>query len=433
MIDFDVTFNSKNQVYDFVIDLVNDGSVDAMIDKITETGNELGDLSFTYTYANYFKINDDETKETVPVKVGDPLYANSKKSVRVVIKPAITENEYEIIEEKNYHLTLGIEFAQLDTTKTINTYEENTDFNFEIYQDETLCPRNGAENIDPTTHHTLYIDPNGGTYDGSTNPDQVELWKNQTYALKSVSKETTFNGAVPIYYIATWEITPVGTNFNTDTNTIKMEDTDIYAKAIWIETDAVARIEETYYQTIQAAFNAATAGDMIYLLRDTTESPINRNLEDITLNLDGYKVTGTLTNNGRLTLVNNNADETSESWFKNENGYGMINNGIFSLANKDDNIEKNKIALIGSADLGGVGLKNNATFNFYDGYLEGYIGLDGIYNDVPDKDDGEEKDIYAIVDHNNERDCQKVYVGPQPALVVAKTEEQLPGTEQKII
>ena len=416
-------FKSANDVYDFIVDLENEGTVDAIISNIAETGNEDNELVFSYTYLNYSETVG-SAKKAVSLKVNDPLYAGTSKSVRISISLNENGQEYITKEAKEYNLKLEITFSQLDGDRTINEYENNTEFGLELYEAEEC-------NINPNEKHLLHIDPNGGEYDGHTEPFTIELWNNQMYKFKTPTKETTYNGNVPINYQPSWEVNPVDT-YNNGINSVKMGYDDIYAKVIWTEMDAVAKIirteGEVFYPTIQDAFNDAHNDEIIILLRNTTESPINRNLEDITLNLDGYKVEGTLQNNGRLTLVNlkekeNEEDEEPVSWFKNENGTGMINNGIFTLGIKDDNINKTNIALIGSAENGGIGLKNNGTFNFYDGYLEGFIGLDGIYNDVPDKDNGETKDIYAIVDHNAIRDCQHVYVGPQPDLVVAKTEE----------
>ena len=456
IIEFKPIFKSANDTYDFIVDMKNDGTVDAIIDSITETGNEENELIFSYTYLNYTQTNENDIKSVVPLRVGDSLPAGTTKKVRIVVTPNEKGAEYLYVtkEEKEYTLKLEITFAQLDNEDIVNEYVENTEFGMDVYEEECVD--------DPTEKYVLHIDPNGGVYDNHTEEFEINLWKGQTYKFLTPTKATEYDGEIPRNFVPSWEVNPEST-YNSIAKSVTMNNyaeeienvKHVYAKVKWTETNAVALIKrvengsvsKVYYSSIQDAFNDARDNEEIYLLVGSsddpyTESPINRNLNNITLNLNGYQVNGTLQNNGRLTLINEeDIDEVNKveygpeevSYFINENSFGMINNGVFTLGIKDDYINKENLALIGSAKKGGVGLKNNGTFNFYDGYLEGFIGLDGIYNDVPEKDNGVLKDIYAIVDHNVVRDCQHVYVGPQPALVVAKTEEEIPGSDKKVI
>ncbi|MDO4332020.1 MAG: SpaA isopeptide-forming pilin-related protein [Eubacteriales bacterium] len=69
--------------------------------------------------------------------------------------------------------------------------------------------------------------------------------------------------------------------------------------------DGAARIGDTYYETIQKAVDAAGQGDIIYLLKDHTESVIVE--KDIIFDMNGYTLTGSGTNifrvlSGSLTL-----------------------------------------------------------------------------------------------------------------------------------
>ena len=71
------------------------------------------------------------------------------------------------------------------------------------------------------------------------------------------------------------------------------------------------------------------------------------------------------------------------------------------------NIISDYVRLIGTT----TGIKQNGVFNFYDGFLEGDVGLEGGYNSAPFYHDTfDDKDVYyfPFVDHNWIKDCQHV-------------------------
>ena len=71
--------------------------------------------------------------------------------------------------------------------------------------------------------------------------------------------------------------------------------------AVWNTTSSIARINNTYYSSIQSAINSSQNGDTIILMGDTNER-INNN-KNITLNLDHYTLKGKITNDSSGTLT----------------------------------------------------------------------------------------------------------------------------------
>ncbi len=77
---------------------------------------------------------------------------------------------------------------------------------------------------------------------------------------------------------------------------------DVTLTAEWNIEDYVARINDVYYVTLQAAFDNAYYEDEIYLLKDITENTVN--YATVTLNLDKHRIFGTIENSGTLTILN---------------------------------------------------------------------------------------------------------------------------------
>lgn len=150
-----------------------------------------------------------------------------------------------------------------------------------------------------------------------------------------------------------------------------------------IPRNVVARIERTQklYESIMEAHRAAEANDVITLLVDTQE--IVTNSKTVTLDLNNHTITGSLTNTyaGNITLINGEIN--------NPNGAAVVNNGTLTMGVNDYNpdtgealIDNNNVRLIGTT----IGLQqtsNNYRFYYYDGYIEGDIGMAGGYDGAP--------------------------------------------------
>jgi len=148
-----------------------------------------------------------------------------------------------------------------------------------------------------------------------------------------------------------------------------------------IPDNIVARIERTgkLYGSIMAAHAKAEAGDTITLLVDTEETVTNE--KQVTLDLNGHTVIGSLTNNGNLTLINGE--------IRNPDGAAVTNNSILTLGVNDYDqdtgvalIDNENVRLIGTT-AGIVQTNNTYQLYYYDGYLEGDVGLVGGYDGAP--------------------------------------------------
>ena len=171
-INFSVLFKKANDRYDFLVDVVNNGTIDAMIDSFSITGNEDIDerLNYSVTYLD---------GETIPSRC-DSLYAKSKTTLMVSI--SLSEEEmYKFKDEVSYNLSLNINYVQLDDKSCeINVVTDKEDFDIDAYTGNTACDSSNF-----FKHYNLIIKPNGGTYDGSTEDVVIKLLENQTYKIKT--------------------------------------------------------------------------------------------------------------------------------------------------------------------------------------------------------------------------------------------------------
>ncbi len=240
--------------------------------------------------------------------------------------------------------------------------------------------------------YSLTVDPNGGIYNGSEEPTVYQAAENQTVVLSNdISRDNfVFKG---------WEYED-GSKLNGNEVVVNR---NITLKATWIP--AVASINGTLYESIMAAEAAAAEGDTIVLLVDTEEEVTNS--KKVTLDLNDHIVIGFIINTsaGDLTLINGTIE--------NPDGAAVTNDGIFTMGIDDlradgkSNIINDNVILIGTD----VGLQQNNIFYFYDGYIEGDLALVGGYDGAPYyRNTFDETVVYyfPFVDHNYEKDCQRV-------------------------
>ena len=316
----------------------------------------------------------------------------------------ITDEENNVVSEniipktnpkKSYlKTTINIDANTLQkyTMRVIYKY---TDEDQSAYQGSTFKGTVGIDTEKNATDYNKYkvtIDPNGGVYENSSKNTVYQLETGEKIELKTPTKElNTFVG---------WEASVDGV---LDGNIITVKDSDITVTAKWnLSEEAVARINDKYYASIQNAINDSIDNDKIYLLKNTEESPLND--KNVILDLNGYKVTGTFTNNNKLDVINGTIE--------NNNGKAIINNGELTLGENDNDISTDSIKVIGKS----VAIEQNGTLNFYDGYIEGIVGVTGNYHEKP-------AGYSVFVDHNNDKDCQKIYLVKTPSNAVAITRE----------
>ena len=372
-IEFSADLKNPGDFYEFTVYTVNDGTIDAMVKSIDTS--ELTDeqkkyLTFEVTYDN-----------GDPIRPCDPLDAGTRRWIKAIVK---------------FNDNLPLEDYPTDDVH-LDLY-----FNINYVQKDDTCTPTPQKN-----QHILTIKPAGGTYNNRHDDTRIYLEKNETYTVTYPERE--------LYNFKGWNVIAPEENgtYTFENGLFTMGDEDVTIEATWEEGDYVARIMTTYYPTIQEAFDAAKHSDFadntVYLLKDTTEYPTNNTTDDFVFDLGGHTVTGTITNasDGDITLINGRleaAPEDKEAFIN----YGKLNLGI------DDGIVyvENSIALIGNS----VGLTNKegSEFYFYDGYIEGLSGLVGGYTKLADEH-------YVFADHNDIKNCQRVYLVKNPSRAVART------------
>ena len=255
-----------------------------------------------------------------------------------------------------------------------------------------------------STWHTITVDPNGGNFEGHTTSYETSVREGTNFTL-SDAEPTKDN-----FLFDGWTINGVAlTDYTFPVN----EDLTILAN--WSPIIAQNNRTSKFYRSITAAEAEAVSGDTISLVADAEEEFTNT--KNITLNLNALRLNGSITNNGTLTLLNGEVNSDA--------GAAVTNNGTLTMGindYKDDgtvDIQPNYIRLIGTD----TGLKQNGEFNFYDGFIEGDIALDGGYNDSPfyrKTFDDEIVHFFPFIDKNQEKDCQHAALESSD-LAVSKT------------
>ncbi|MBO5475688.1 MAG: InlB B-repeat-containing protein, partial [Bacilli bacterium] len=345
-----------------------------------------------YNFNYWTKDNNEEYRaNTITINKDTKLVANyEKKKYQVRINPngGLFNNNSEVYEEIVEH---GSKIDLSNITRDRYNFLGWTDGVNLINENEITV----TDNINLTAtweiaiKYEVKIDPNGGIYDKSKETSTYTLKEGSIFKIDDVTREG--------YILDHWE-TEDG-EIVTKTEFVVLQNVTLVAK--WEEI--VCRIENTNYSSIMKAYEAAKSGDTIILLKDTLE--VVENKKKITLDLGGYKVTGSLTNTGDITIINGTIE--------NPDGIAIINNGTLTLGINDynedasANIINDYVKIIGST----VGIEQNNIFNYYDGYIEGDIGLEGGYNNSPEYRNTFDNVIvkfYPFVDHNTEKNCQHI-------------------------
>ena len=109
LIEYTVTLEKPGDFYDFTMDVVNAGSIDAMISKIVKTGLDVSQskyIAYTVTYSNGLEVSEK-----------DKLSAGEKKNIKVRVKYRDSLNPEELpTEDKAITLTFQLVYVQADET-----------------------------------------------------------------------------------------------------------------------------------------------------------------------------------------------------------------------------------------------------------------------------------------------------------------------------
>ena len=379
----------------------------------------------TYTGHDFigWTIEEDGTSftgDSIPMNKNVTLVANYKlQEYTVTINPnggKYNGSEQIYSTTVNYGDTVNLSGTTWEDHEITHWTQNGTEISKDSTEVQILEDTDFVAYWQSSLFYTVTIVPNGGTYDGSTASSQYTVRKGESYNMLEATRDDG-------YALDYWT-DDESNHFNEESFIVEH---DITLTAHWFKI--VARIERTgkLYPSIMSAHEEANpgniTGDTITLLIDTEE--IITNTKQITLDLNNHTVTGYLDNttSGDITLINGEIN--------NPNGPAAINNGTLTMGiddyqdnelhQKAANILRDNIRLIGTE----IGLQQNNIFNFYDGFIEGNIGLVGGYNDSPwfrDTFDGVVINYYPVVSHNMEKDCQHVELGGSDRAVSKTTQ-----------
>ena len=306
-IEFSANLKEPGDFYEFTVYTVNDGTIDAMVDSVEKfelTDAQKKYLDFSVTYDNGREI-----------KRCDPLDAGTRKRIKAIVKfkEGVDINDYSN-EEVNLDLYFDIHYVQKDDA----------------------CPPDPVGN-----EKLLTIRPHGGKYNGRTDETRIYIEPGTNYTLED-----------PIRYLYNfdgWEVISPESDgtYTIDRKTFTMGQEDVIIEAKWTEGAYVARIMNTYYPSIQDAFDHVDDGwddNTVYLLKNHTENPTNNAINSFAFDLGGNTVTGQITNSktGNIRLINGRVEAEEEQT------EAFINYGILTLGTLGGGVQvENSIAIIG--------------------------------------------------------------------------------------
>lgn len=226
-----------------------------------------------------------------------------------------------------------------------------------------------------STLYNIKYNLGGGKINGNPSqysPTETVRLKNPTRSWYRFIGWTGSNGNIPQMSV----IIPKGST----------EDKEYTAN--WIEIEAICKIGETKYETIQEAIDSCSksAGEKretIVMLKSTEEEIDTYEGQNIILDLKGYTIKSEniekplCINYGNLQIIDTSAEKSGK--IENLNGIGVLNSGTFTLGDNNTSIDNNTPTIFGKQ----IGIKNEGTLNFYDGKIQGITPIQGNVNDTP--------------------------------------------------
>ena len=391
-IEFTANLKKPGDFYEFTVDTVNDGTIDAYVDSIEKI--ELTEAQKKYLEFNVTYDDDTEIRECdiLPAKTEETeLTGENRRTIKATVKfkEGIDASLYS---EEGVTVTLSFKINYVQSKECIIPDKEKT--------------------------HILTIRPNGGTYEGRSLSTKKVLKEEaeEAYILKKPKRD--------LYEFIGWEVIIPEENGtyrlepNADgTYNFFMGKENVVIEAKWKDGEYVARIEDHYYTTIQAAFNAVDTGweyNTVYLLKDTEEYAVNNANDSFVFDLDGHTVTGKITNNKNITLI--------DGTIVGGNGEAVLNNGTLTLGIDDGTVEVDNSITLRAEEYGLIN-ETGSKFNFYDGYIESKNALTGMSIKITSSDVKIAENHFVYVDRteNEGKIYQKVYLTPTPNRAVVKT------------
>ena len=340
----------------------------------------------------------------------EELEEKEKRMNDSFVRYSLVKGDEEESEEKTKLLTTtGTNPERVMATGTLNKGEEDV-YHLKVWIDSeatnevmsTIFYGKLRVKIDQTTKQTVTINPNGGVYNKKKENTVIAKKTGETV---EIVEEPQREG----YEFVGWEIEE-GTVITG--NIITVGKKNITLKAKWnVSKDAVARINDNYYTSLEKALEAAKeTGDTIVMVKDTSESVVNQ--KDVTLDLENHTVTSkeeqTIINNGTLRIIKSGT-------IGNTNKKVIVNNGVLILGEDDSEVSQKNPYIKGSE----LGIEQKGTMKFYDGLVEAKVGITGEVNEVAEGH-------YVFVDHDDQTGNQKVYLVETLTKAVVKTNGTIP-------
>ena len=216
-----------------------------------------------------------------------------------------------------------------------------------------------------------------------------EIVENENVTIPNLKLKRDF------YKIGGWseDQNAIEPTYRTGDQFLAERDMSLYAVWIrdWDEKDAVCKIGDVKYPSIQEAVDACGNNPdavTIVMIKDATED--TRALfttyegQNIILDLNGYTVSSTnpstpiCTNNGTLNIIDSSGKQTGT--INSINGTTILNNGSFTLGTLELPVKIDESPTISGKR---IGIDNKGTFNFYDGNVQGSTPIKGDITATP--------------------------------------------------
>ena len=441
-VSYTVTLNKPGDFYDFNVDVVNEGTMKAMVNTAVsklKIGDEEKDIDELPSWLKYNVSYLDGSQ----IEQGHLLLPDHYETYHVRLEFSKEVNEEDLPDEElSLTLDFEVEYVQESEIDSIDQYtihyngngntsgsmedstceiEENCTLRQNRYLKEGYLFRGWSKSANG---EVLYTDASTLTDITTRNsitlyaiweecsgldchiPDTFTITFDYDGGVGTEITRTVFEGEKIGDLPETSKDNNIFTGWVDEDNLVVTKDTivnkNMTIKAVW--SKIVGRIGNKKYSSITSALEEAQSGDVIELLCDNEENIVND--KNVTIDLGGNKITGSIINNseGVLTLINGTIE--------NPNGIAITNNGELTLgvddykSTEEVNIENN-LSIIGKE----VGIKQNNILHYYDGIIEGEVALDGGYDSSPfyrNTFDGEVVYYFPFVDYDNQKECQHV-------------------------
>ncbi len=148
LVSFNVLLNIPGDYYEFQVDAVNAGTLNAMLDIVSVVVNgdedeELPDyLEFSVKYADDVEPVSGHLLEKADFSTTPPTVTRERYKIRIKFKDTITPQELENIPDENYSIQLKIPYKQADDTATDRHAESYTYYYFDTVENKQVSTTN---------------------------------------------------------------------------------------------------------------------------------------------------------------------------------------------------------------------------------------------------------------------------------------------------